>query len=231
MEKDKRGYYGLIVKPTFEQALGAARKPLRIPLPDRSAKWYALSPFRSAILDAEKLYNDYQHATLNFRESKAEMPEAAARVRESDAGQDTSFEAMDEQRHSHEFEQVSRNVKTMMKRQRQELALTRRRESLMRHMEYHFKRGVPIIQAEHEELEAAGVSHFRIGTRPKMQARPPISHEAQQADGFPAQPQFTEFRVQNLGQSVSAAARGYQGAEGIDESYAAMRAQAGLFEG
>lgn len=228
MEKDKRGYYGLIVKPTFEQALGAARKPLRIPLPDRSAKWYALSPFRSAILDAEKLYNDYQHATLNFRESKAEMPEAAARVRESDAGQDASFEAMDEQRHSHDFEQVSRNVRDAAVRQERKAAMDRRVE-LFRGLQH--GRGAPMIDAEHDELEAANVEHFHFGRVVGRHEGLTTHHEAPQADGLPAQPQFTEFRVQNLGQSVSAAARGYQGANGVDESYAAMRARAGLFEG
>lgn len=229
MEKDRRGYYGLIVKPTFEQALGAARKPLRIPLPDRSAKWYALSPFRSAILDAEKLYNDYQHATLNFRESKADMPEAAARVRESDAGQDASFGAMDEQRHSHEFQQMSRNVQAAAVRQERQAAMNRRADTFRR---LQHGRGAPMIDAEHDELEAANVEHFHFGrVVGRHEGRTEAYHEAPQADGFPAQPQFTDFRVQNLGQSVSAAARGYQGADGIDESYAAMRAEAGLFEG
>ena len=39
------GYYGLRVNPTFEQVIGTVRKPLRIPLPDRRAKWYANSPY------------------------------------------------------------------------------------------------------------------------------------------------------------------------------------------
>ena len=47
------GYYGLRVNPTLDQVLGNVRKPLRIPLPDRRAKWYALSPYRALILEAK----------------------------------------------------------------------------------------------------------------------------------------------------------------------------------
>jgi hypothetical protein len=54
----KTGYYGLRINETLEEAMGTIRKPLRIPLPDRKAKWHALSPYRALILDAEKIkYN------------------------------------------------------------------------------------------------------------------------------------------------------------------------------
>ena len=99
------GYYGLRVNPTFDQVLKTVRKPLRIPLPDRHAKWYALGPYRSLILDAENKYNDHQHAQIDFRQSGHEIPEAAAAVRRSDAGADPVFpqiqaqgEATDRQR-------------------------------------------------------------------------------------------------------------------------------------
>ena len=49
------GYYGLRVNPTFDEVLRTIRKPLGIPVPDRSAKWYANSPYRSLLLDAEEL--------------------------------------------------------------------------------------------------------------------------------------------------------------------------------
>ena len=52
--KSEYGYYGLRVNPTFEQVVATVRKPLRIPLPDRKAKWYALSPYRGLILDASE---------------------------------------------------------------------------------------------------------------------------------------------------------------------------------
>ena len=91
------GYYGLRVNPSYEQVLGTIRKPLRIPLPDRSAKWYALSPFRALILNAEAKYQDYEHARIDYKQSGAHLPESAASVRPSDGGQDPSFDQI----HSH----------------------------------------------------------------------------------------------------------------------------------
>ena len=84
------GYFGLRVNPTFDQVLRTVRKPLRIPQPDRAAKWYALSAERSAILDAEDKYQDYEHTLIDYRRSGQELPESAARVRRSDAGLDPS---------------------------------------------------------------------------------------------------------------------------------------------
>ena len=90
------GYYGLRLNPTLEQVIGSVRKPLRIPLPDRRAKWYALSPYRALILDAEREANDYETAALDYRNSGAHLPEAAAAIRPSDAGEDHSFRRIDE---------------------------------------------------------------------------------------------------------------------------------------
>ena len=36
---DEKGYYGLRVNPTYEEILQTIRKPLRVPVPQRSAKW------------------------------------------------------------------------------------------------------------------------------------------------------------------------------------------------
>ena len=90
------GYYGLRVNPTFEHVAGTIRKPLRIPLPDRRDKYYALSPYRALILDAEHKFNQSESASLEYRSSGAELPEHAARVHPSDAGADHSFRRMDE---------------------------------------------------------------------------------------------------------------------------------------
>ena len=68
------GYYGLRVNPTFDEVLKTIRKPLRIPLPDRSAKWYANSPYRSLLLDAEQKYNSYEHASLDYNNSAPNCP-------------------------------------------------------------------------------------------------------------------------------------------------------------
>jgi hypothetical protein len=94
---DTFGYYGLKVMPSFDQAVGDSRKPLNIPIPDRAATWYALSPYRSLIIDAENRYNDFEHARLDYRQSGAELPEQAAMVRDSESGQDHVFHRMRQQ--------------------------------------------------------------------------------------------------------------------------------------
>lgn len=91
-QKNVRGYYGLQVQPTFEQSLRAMEtKKLRIEIPNRAAKWYANSPWRAKILEEEQLYNDYEHASINFREQGDFLPETAARVQPSAAAQDPLF--------------------------------------------------------------------------------------------------------------------------------------------
>ena len=58
--REKFGWYNLRVQPGFEQVLGSLRNSLHIPIPDRSAKWEALSPYRALLLDAVS----YTHLTL-----------------------------------------------------------------------------------------------------------------------------------------------------------------------
>ena len=60
--KDKFGYYGLRVEPTFDEAVDAVKKPIRIPLPDRAAKRKAFSLFRNAVLDNERMAMGYDPA-------------------------------------------------------------------------------------------------------------------------------------------------------------------------
>ena len=43
--QDKYAWYGLRENPSFDQMLRSTRKPVRIPIPSREAKWYALSPY------------------------------------------------------------------------------------------------------------------------------------------------------------------------------------------
>jgi hypothetical protein len=54
---DKKGYYGLTVQPTYEQMLRSLKNEVRIPQPDRSAKWYALGIYRSFLLEQAKRYS------------------------------------------------------------------------------------------------------------------------------------------------------------------------------
>ena len=72
--------YGLRINPTFEQLFESTKKPIRIPEPDRRAKWFALSNYRSFMLDAAQKYNDNEHLKLDYDSSGAQLPQAAAMV-------------------------------------------------------------------------------------------------------------------------------------------------------
>jgi hypothetical protein len=52
--------YGWQIKPTFEEALDAVEKPLRIPLPNRRAKTMANSLYRNKIVANERLAMGYE---------------------------------------------------------------------------------------------------------------------------------------------------------------------------
>ena len=71
---DQKGYYGLLVEPTYEQMLKSLRKEIRIPQPDRSAKWYALGPYRAFLLEQAKRYNDNQRNDLEYDAADAHLP-------------------------------------------------------------------------------------------------------------------------------------------------------------
>ena len=221
MLKLQTGYYGLQVKPTYEQVLGNARKPLRIPLPDRSAKWYALSPYRAAILDAEKAYQDYEHAALNYRATGDELPESAARVKESPAEHDATFAAQDAHAHERDLHQAARFAADNEAQDAQRQARTARRETLG--AQHSHARGNPIISAESTSQAVHHVIHSddeqipMPGSQPSG-ARAPLN--LPRADGYGAIPEFTPFRQLNYGDRSGLPARVSTDAA---ESYETMR--------
>jgi hypothetical protein len=196
------GYYGLRVNPTFDQAVGTIRKPFRIPLPDRMAKWYALSPYRALILDAEAKYQDYEAASIAYKQSGAHLPEAAARVRPSDAAYDDTFDELDRQgeaqAHQHAYETA---FELMNEEHRRETADLR---SQQLGAIYGADTMNPVIAANHDDLEEAGVSHFMPAAR-----LPPVnrgySHPPQQfaAAGRPQFPELPAFQTLNMGQPAT----------------------------
>ena len=198
----KTGYYGLRVNETLEEAMGTIRKPLRIPLPDRKAKWYALSPYRALILDAEKKYNNYEHAAIDYRESGAALPEAAARVRPSNAGGDPTFAAYDEHKVAMDHQQAYEIAHAAMKEgHRRETAEIRRQQLMAIH---HPNDMDPTIQAAHDELEEAGVPH-RValpGAAPLKRGYTAPTEQMVSA-GQPQAPEFPPFEVLNQGQPAN----------------------------
>ena len=193
------GYYNLRVTPSFEQVVGTVRKPLRVPLPDRSAKWYALGPYRALILDAEQKYHDYEHAAIDYRQSGAELPEAAARVRPSDAGHDQTFDRYDRE---HEARQAQDAYKMAYDLNHQEIrhqtAATRREQLSSTYGANHMH---PTVEASHDELAEAGAPHYMPAPRPPPPFRSwPTPPEQFVSSGQPQAPEFPTFESLNTGQ-------------------------------
>ena len=196
--QSQTGYYGLRVNPTFEQVIGTVRTPLRIPLPERRAKWYALSPYRALILDAERKYQDYEHAVHDYRRSEAELPEAAARVKSSDAGDDGAWDRIHQHGDRMDEHEAYETAFNLMKEEHQKETQESRREQLR--MSHGPNRMHPVVEASHEELREAGVPHYMPAPRtvpPQRAWRAPPAVEV--AYGQPQAPEFPDFRVLNMG--------------------------------
>ena len=193
------GYYGLRVNPTFEQVLKTVRKPLRIPLPDRHAKWYALGPYRSLILDAEAKYNDYQHAHIDFQQSGHEIPEDAARVRRSDAGADPVFPQIQAQGEAMDARRAHEAATQLMEIERRRQ--TEHNRSQVLYSTHGPNLGDPVIQAAFDELDEHHAYHTKPAARPhpiKSYYMAPVGQWA--SAGQPQAPEFTPFGELNLGE-------------------------------
>ena len=195
------GYYGLRVNPTLEQVIGSVRKPLRIPLPDRRAKRYALSPYRALILDAEAKYNQHESAAIDYRNSGAELPEHAARVRPSDAGMDGSFNRIEENNRGMALQNAYETAKDSMDSNNRARASEMRTETLS--AQHGPDMLNPVIEAHHESLSQTGVPHFMPGVRSVPTHSLPAPPPAYVAAGQLQPPQFQSFEVLSMGQPAN----------------------------
>ena len=193
------GYYGLRVNPTLEQAVGSVRKPLRIPLPDRRAKYYALGPYRAFILDAEQRFNDHERAKIDYRNGSNSLPESAAQIRPSPAGADPTFHEYDRQHQAAEAHDAYETAFDVMNAEHRRQTAETRHEQL-RHT-YGPNRMNPTIEAAHDELEEVGAPHYMPGPRfspPRRGWETP--HQQMIAYGQLQAPEFPTFESLNWGQ-------------------------------
>jgi hypothetical protein len=191
----KRGYMGLLVQPTLDQALGASKNPLRIPIPDRAAKWYALSPWREALMDTNRATNEYQAALLEYERAGGNLPIMAAMVRPSDAGKDEAWAWY--QKHadavrSQEAYEVAQGI--LREKQQKETQQTRAHQL----RQYGPLVMDPVVAASHDDLEQAGIPH----SMPLEQFVPPKkgwpTPPMQMATaGQPLAPQFKTYEELN----------------------------------
>lgn len=197
--KSQYGYYGLRVNPSFAEVAGTVSNDLRIPVPDRSARWYALSPYRALILDAQKKYHDYERMSLDYKDSGAALPEMAATVTHSAAENDPTFHQYDLQYHASEVQDAHILAHSAMQEGHRRETAEIRRQQLQAH--YHPNLTNPTIEANHDELEEAGVHHHMPapGMAPMASGwRTPAEQFA--AGGQPQAAEFPTFESLNMGQ-------------------------------
>ena len=197
--KTERGYYGLRVNPQFEQVLGTIRKPLGIQVPDRKWKWYAMGPYRSFLLDAGMKYHEDEQSKLEFRQSGQALPEDAARIKRSAAGQSPVFDQVHDHGDAMDSKEASDISSQMLQAEQSRHTEHNRRQHLS--STHGPNLGDPTIQAAFDELDEAQVYHSKPAARPtpiKTYYTAPLKQLA--AAGQPQAPQFTPFGQLNLGE-------------------------------
>lgn len=195
--KDRFAYGEWVAKPSFEETLDTLNRPLHIPVPQRWATWYEYGWYRAALADAAAKTADYEHALLDYRQSGAALPEHAARVRSSDAGDDPVFESMGQQAAARDDMDDYERVLEQANRDRLSQARAERHEH--HYHAYRTSTGSPVVHASHEELRQAGVPHYHIGER--MPPPVPTAYGYQPPMGGYPQPRgFPDFASLNMGQ-------------------------------
>ena len=196
-----RAYYGLRVNPTFDEVLQTVRKPLRVPLPNRAAKWYATGPYRAFLLDAAEKFHSHQQAALDYQKSGAHLPEAAAMVRPSEAGEDPAWQQHARQNEALHQQHAYEIAFDAMNEEHQAQTRATRREQLS---SYGPNMIHPTIQAHHYDLDAAQVRHDMPAPRPTMPRRSwPAPYSGYAAAGHPQEREFPTFERLNQGQATS----------------------------
>jgi hypothetical protein len=201
--KSQTGYYNLRVNPTLEQVVGTVRNPLRVPLPDRAAKWFALGPYRSLLLDQQELAAGYDRHSIEYQLSQGKLPEYAAHgQRPSEAGNDPIWDRYDHEHEARQHREACDHAADMERADREQHAAHMRRQML--YHGYGVNRMNPTVEAHHDELYEAGVRHNMPATRvvvPRQGMPAPPRQFA--AYGQPEAREFSDFHVLNMGDPAS----------------------------
>ena len=220
-DTDQRGYYGLLVKPTFEQAFKSAAKPLHIPLPDRSAKWEALSSHREYLLKLERAHNGYLSTLLDYQNKDGELPGMVANMGDSAAGADRSFPVMDAQARAQETLAVQEASSDAVNAETQRRAAIARSRTLQATHEH--TSGNPVLAAQRGPTP--WYAHIGLDSDEEGTEASTTMSQSQmpQAAGHPAPPEFQTYRALNEGQRPESDARSSKWKPGDDTSYETMR--------
>ncbi len=195
---DKMGYYGLRVEPTYEQMLRSLKKEVRIPQPDRSAKWYATGIYRAFLLEQAKRYNDAQMKDLEYDASGAHLPAAVERgQQESMAGSDDTWNRQQQFNANLDTEEARRIAEDALASEQKAQANRMRRQQLSA---YGPASGHWTVEAHDQDLGYRNVPHPAPMPKLAMPAgrwqSPPTEYIA---DGQPQATEFPTFEQLNMG--------------------------------
>lgn len=158
--------YGLRVNPTFDELFLSTKKKLRVPQPDRSAKWFQMSNYRSFMLDAAQKYNDYEHLKLDYDSSGAQLPQAAAMLHPT--AEDPVWERVAQSTSAAEEQDAYEMAFAAMDAEHRQQATQTRAEHLA--AAHTLPDGHWFIGASHQDLDEAGVEHDAPVERPRLQS-------------------------------------------------------------
>ena len=195
---DTKGYYGLRVEPTYEQMLRSLRKEIRIPQPDRSAKWYATGIYRSFLLEQSKRYNDHQRKDLEYDATDSHLPRAAENGhQESTAGKDDAWDRQELFNSNLNAEEARRVAEDALAAEQKAQANQMRRQQLSA---YGPSAGHWTIEAHHQDLEDRSIPHpapTKPMAMPAGQWRAPPTEYI--AHGYLMPTEFPTFEQLNMG--------------------------------
>jgi len=204
MERDTFGYYGLIVKPSFEEALDAAKKPLRIPVPSRKAKREALGFYHAKLLEIQQRAMGYDLSGMEHAVEGQTIPLMLYQIEQigpSKSADDAVFGNMAKHAQSHFETRKQQALRHRVDEEARDRMEGERRSQLSD--AYFQGKGNAILEGE-VPLDTHLTTVTEAGPAQGYQIARVIPAAAPrnlpEAAGYPAQPEFPTFRELNMGQ-------------------------------
>ena len=199
--QDTKGYYGLLVQPSYDQMLRSLKKEIRIPQPDRSAKWYATGIYRNFLLEQAKRFNDAQRKDLEYDETGAQLPAAAERgSKNTMAGTDDVWNRQEQFNTNLDAEEARRIDDNALSVENRKQANEMRKHQLSA---YGPITGHWTVDAHDKDLEYRGIPHAAPTPKLTMPAGKWRAHPNEYISaGQPQATEFPSFEQLNMGQDA-----------------------------
>ena len=222
--------YGLVAKPTFGDAWGTARKPLRIPIPPRTATTEAQSVYRAHMLEVARLGTSAQMRVLGYQMGDDTLPVSASELGPSPAATDPMFDRMNTQAQQHH-----EATQDAMLRRHYEADATARMEGQrvgdlssiyaqgLFHSIIESERGSAALERYRMDSDEEAPSESSTSTQSRITGvQHGVATHQPLTSGRVPPPQLRSFREINYGQQAPSSAAAMV-REGEDESYENMR--------